>query len=105
MFYFGYLFYFILMYYSNYRGNKKFIEKLSISELDLVHHRARLIKKDYIMYRMYGVYCHNVTLIDLDTMHEVSLFIPSENIDEIDEKKIYNVDSYLSVMVSYEVSK
>ena len=105
MFYSGYLFYFIFMYVRNYRGNLHFIKKINNSDQDFKEYHAKAIDVDSIVYNMYGVFCHGVKFLDLDTKKEFSIFLPMENLSEFSENGVYHLKTYLSVLVSYEEVK
>ena len=102
-FYIAYLFYFILMYLRNYKGNHHFIENYSSGEYK--YHHAKAIGTDSIVYNMYGVFCHSVQFLSMDTKTEFTLFVPMENLEEFKVNQEYNLESYRSVVTGYEEMK
>ncbi len=100
MFFAGYLFYFVFMYYRNYRGNISFIKK--IQDKEYKHYHAKAIKTDSIIYNMYGVFCHGVLFLDLDSKKEFSVFVPMEDLSLFKEDGVYYLETYLSITINFK---
>ena len=102
--YFGYLFFFIWMYYRNYKGNISFLKKLDSG--DIKQYKLEALSVDSMTYNMYGVFCHGVIFYNYQTDREMHLYVPIENLEIFEKNKIYLVESYLSLAVGcQEVNK
>lgn len=102
-FYFIYLFYFLLVHFRNYKGIKRYLERLNEDYFTKCH--VKIMDIDYLNYNMYGVFCNCLKTFDLYEHKESGLFIPMDDVHLIEPNKTYKVLVYMSVIVGFEESE